>query len=606
MVDTYELSIRVDDVEVISYCPYELMSFEDYTNQVSYFSFTIENPSGVTPAKMQTVLIYSSAGIIFDGYIVEVKTRKRDNGITTEYDIEAADKKILLEKSVLTQAEFTGTDSAILSALLTATYPDLTDTFDFSTDITSFLSDMAMLVNEISLLDALNELADLAGGAAFRFETVGVVNFETNSMIYTLPGPQVGTVQGSVGNPGSALRSTSFLANEYISILLTFDIPIKFIKVTWDFYQDSASSYRIYWNGDLLTSAGLGATVDQWVTKSREFGAPISASTIELRLIGGVAVNDLRMDNVKINDGAVSTGNHLDNLRWDSIPDAGDFDLDIQSGDEFASEIDFFTGSPEDFNSITVIGGSKDTAVDWTYESRGDMNHFDLEAHVKDIVIYKNTNIDGSPTWTVQTAGEYGVDELTVDGGSKDVLYDATDHWLLFNSNPSDLSKSIRVTGTIQKPIRIRVEDVGAGEPTFATTYYNESVQTEDEAVAVGLARLERSNAIKRITFKTHDPVFKVGQSIDIDDSARGINETLTITKITTKWLGASGHAEFIVECGENDIVGADLLIANNDKRSRKNSVASTAVTLTVTTLFDADGTTALTDTDGRRLYEGA
>ena len=626
MPSAFNLSILVNDVEMISFIPFESMSFVDYPTRVSYFNFTIENPSSA-PALHDSVIILSGTTVIFVGNIVELNERKRDNGITTTYELECADFKIKLMKSYLIRAEYTGSDTTILANLLLNTYPDLTSYFDFDTNVTSFLSDMALDTNENSLLDALNELAELAGGAAWRFDLVlPIVTVDYDSGYSTYVNSQVGIfttfAEAAIGNPGNALQGLfagSLSPGDWFQTTVTLPASVSITNAMLDFYVDSDSPSIVWyievWDGGVLqvtfiSTFAYGADPSP-VWRSEDIlndafnpeELPVTGDEVRFKLITGgtPATNDWRIDNLKI-----IGGDEKDGLVWDSTPDASSFNIDIQSGNEFAFDLDLFEGSLEDYNSITVIGGSIDVAVDYTMESDGDLIYFPIATHIRDIVVYKNTGTDGSPTWTVQSDGQWGVDELTGAGGSKDVLYDAVEHWLVFNSTPSNLSKSIRLTGTIKKPIRVRVEEVGAGDPTYATTVYAENVQTEDEAVAYGHSLLAENNAIKRVTFKTYEPGLKPGQNIDLDDSARGLNETLRITKISTRWLGASGHAEFTVECGNDESEDAGVLIANNDIRSRENRDANVAVTSTINTLFDADGTTVLTDTNGRRLYESA
>lgn len=603
---TYVVSILVNDVEVVSFVPFSTMSFDDNARDVSYFRFTIENPSGVTPARAQTVVITNGAIVIFDGFIMALETKKRDNGIKIEYVIEAADKKVLLQKSVLDYNELSGSDASILSSLLSNTYPDLTDDFDFGTGVDSYLSDMDFNVGDDSLLDALNGLSDLAGGANWRFDNVAggdaTITFDDGGAAYTIPvGSQGGVTTG--GNPDNCVAATGVTLNQYVSVEFDLGESKSITDFNFDYFVTDRLevTLELYVDSFLAFNNQIFATSGAWETRS---GLTVTETgqVIEIRLVASDTQADMRIDNIEF-PGALTGGDNTPELQWGLGADATDFDLDIQSGDEFALDIDLFEGDFDDFNSITVIGGKEEVSVVWTYESDGDLDHFALELPIKNIVIDKNTGTDGSPIWTTQDDGIFGTDLLSSQGGSKEILYDPEKAWLWFNNTPPNLSKSIRVSGEIERPVRVRVEDVASGDRTYATTHFDDSVKSQEEAVALGQSLLDKRNAISRVTFKTYEPTLKPGQSINIADSARGLDETLTITNIQTKWIGASGHALFTVTCGEDDLPSADILIANNDKRSRKNATPAATTTATINFLFDTDGS-KLFDTDGKTLFE--
>lgn len=287
-------------------------------------------------------------------------------------------------------------------------------------------------------------------------------------------------------------------------------------------------------------------------------------------------------------------------LNWGAAPSAP-FDIDIQSGDEFASDIDLELGDFDSFNTVFVTGGIEEVTVDWTMESDGDLVTFPLPTFIKNYTISKNTNTDASPTWTAQTVGVWGVDTFT----TKNVLYDTVEHWLYFNTAPSNLSKSIRIQATIERPIRVRVDDpsIDSDTPILATTINDDSITSVADANAIGEAALAKKNNPTRLSFNTYEPGLRAGQSITVTDSARGLNETLTIQRVTARWLGASGHAQFSVEAGTGESDGIDVIVANNDKRSRANSPRASLTTIISNALLDADNS-VLTDSDGATLYE--
>jgi hypothetical protein len=783
---TYPLTIKVNDVDVTANVDFSTIDFQDHATQVSWMRFTIENPSGVTPAKSHSVSVVSGSTVVFFGLIMELKTKKHDNGHVLDYEVECADQKIRLQKSLVGFNIFSGTDASILSSLLSNAYPDLSSLFDFSTGVTGFMDDLTLPANEDNLLDLLADLSELSNNADYRFEYTGsggnvTVDFEAtghSDFSTAESGGWTLTTTGSGNGGGNAFKGTkaSVSTGDFFEIQVNFPSPVIVQTLDFDFYADSndISAVLIEVNWDGFSSAlwfdpnisdstwtpvewndqtGFGDGFDREV-----FPAYINSEiTIQVQVnVGGSGAWDIRLDNIvfgtandtakivtfdvggdssstsdtnmdstateaggntgntfrgtttstsaqditvthdlgtdtaiygigahlkyvgggaeenvdleyEIRNNVLSvvssgtlpgslrtsdwyyigkpfttpiTGQHIDiilghqtsvpagsktyridnmivvlnaegdaatpsgqELQWSDTPDATDFNIDVQSGDEFAFDIDLSEGDIDDFNSVTVTGGYEEVAIDWTYESDGDMDHFDLELPIDSLAVFKNTNTDASPTWTAQTLGTWGTDDRTVDGGSKDVLYDPDNHWLYFNSNPSNLSKSIRVTGTIRKPIRVRVEDISGSDPTFATSIHNDNITSVDEAVTLGQAALDKRKGITRLEFSTYEPGLKPGQTITVTDSARGLSESIKIQQINTKWLGASGHAQFKIMAGNEETTGLDVLVANNDRRSRPKPLPAATTIQTATLLQDVDGE-SLQDVDGELLYE--
>lgn len=658
----YALTITVNDVDVTAYVSYKSIIFDDYRHAVSRFNFIMESPVGITPEKNHQVQVIAKnltgTPIIFIGYIVELETRKRSNGITLVYEAECADMKIRLQKSVLDVDSLTGSDADILSALLSNAYPDLSSEFDFSTNVTSLLDDLSLPTANNNILDSLSQLSDLVGGSDWRLEnpslgettTLGFENSgETVNVFYAGGGSSTkpfvavslnasGTQNPEYyfgGNTGALDRVMAWrpttgtfarISNHSLSFRSEVVANGEFKTLTnlrFTYYINPALSDDLEMYVRVVSTVGTASytlpsvTYGAWTTVDLEAlgatnipalidGTDTASVSIFIQPKSGVTISpssttvDIRMDDI---EWVFSDGLATPSLVWDDEAPDADFDIDIDAGDEFAFDIDLTVGDFDDFNSVTVIGGFTDESIDWTYESDGDQEHFDIELPVKDITVYKNTGTDGSPTWTEQTLGIWGEDDLTGDGGTADVLYDKQYYWLLFNSNPSNLSKSIRITGTIEKPLRVRVENVESGDPVFATTVYNKNITSLDEAVAVGNAALAKKNAIRKLEFRTYEPTLKVGQAITVTDSNRGLDERIVINRISTKWLGASGHAEFHVFCGEDDDYGADTIIANNDKRSRENSALAETGTTTASIITDESGN-AITDESGYVIYE--
>lgn len=628
MPDNYALTILLNDVDVTEFIKYDSLSFDDFANAVSYFRFTIENPSGVTPAQLQSVLVLGKTldpvPVIFRGLVMEVQTKKRDNGITLEYAIEAADQKVRLQKSVLPDKIYTGVDTDIIDEIFGDVYPDLSDIFEISDGTDSFATDLELPVSDSSLLDAINDLANRSG-AKWRMErgnaispTISFTNVNDGIKEFTGANPKpywvgssgtgVVAVSPSDGNPGHCLKWTQsgVSGGLYKGLAFTIFFPAgteNLSPVSMDvWYLGSGNDLEATMFGDVEATVDT-ADEGTWQTITLP---DVTESTwfydVFLRIPASAAgANEIRIDNVLIGDiqGQVTT---RDQLRWGDQPETTDWDLDIANSDEFAFDIDLSTGSIEDVNSVIVIGGKEDVAIDWIYGSFGTQDHFDLEKPVKGIQVYKNTGDDSSIVWTLQDLGIFGTDELT-GVGAKDVLYDAKDHWLLFATDPDKLDSAIRITGTIEKPIRALVEGNVGSNPILVTPIYDDTISSTEQAVAIGNATLNRINAAKRLSFVTYNPGLKVGQAIQVIDSARGLNETLVIHTMRTRWLGASGHAEFTVECGDQETISADILIADLDKRTRLKAYGANLTTSTINLVTDVDGSNAL-DTNNALVYE--
>jgi hypothetical protein len=340
---TFDVTITVNDVDVTAFVPLESMAFTDNARQVSTFDFTISNPTGVTPARGHEVIVTANslAGtpVIFIGYIMELASKKRDNGITKEYEVRCADRKILLQKSVIGDNIFTGSDFDILADLLANTYPDLSSYFDFGTDITSFADGLEFPTPDgMNLLDALNDLADLTG-ADWRVETVtgdsASITFDdgtyTDYVLQTGTGMSSGGETAS-GNPGDAFQGTSgaAAADQFIQIKITLSAAIDVYDISFDGYMDApggAATARpriiLYLaGGQVFNSAnvtGILPNDGSWytVTASIDFtanpgddwtAAPYNCDEIWIlnSVSGAYSSSDMRLDNIIINPPAAT------------------------------------------------------------------------------------------------------------------------------------------------------------------------------------------------------------------------------------------------------------------------------------------------------------
>jgi hypothetical protein len=650
----YDLTITINDVDATIYIPHNSMSMELYPRQVSTFRFRVENPSGVTPSRNHEIVVTANslAGtpVVFLGYIREVKTTKFGNGISVFYECEAADRKILLQRSVIDTDYLTGTDTSILSALLTNGYPDLSSYFNFSDNVTGFADGLNLPVGNSSIMEALEALSELTGGE-YSFDNIASNGIDSISFSggddiaisgTTKPyitGAYLGSntfspaaaIGGSVGNPGASLylqpTSGSNLgptsALSFHSYLYTPPANAELSNITFDYYigtdittativvtvYDTSSSTTSYtfsspttgsWQSVDVNADGGSALFPETIGRTAAGLVPEIVIEFKIGAVYDASVStvDMRLDNVAFTLNPAFGGNgNSSALNWgDTAPDA-DFNFNIDSSDEFGFNFDFTEGDFDDYNSVTVVGGNTEDAIDWTYPNQDSQVHINIETDVSDIVVYKNTGSEGTPTWTSQTVGVYGEDDIS----SVDVLYNKLNHWLLFATAPPNYYDAVRITGTILTPIRVRVEDVQGSDPTYATVVENSSITSVDQALALGNSKLKKRNAVKNLTFKTYEPGLVPGQKISITDSGRGLAETLVIQRISVRWVGGD-KALFTVECGTDESIGIDTIVANNDKRSRDNQLAAGAVVRTYTSITDADDNT-LTDAFGRIVY---
>lgn len=645
----YDVTITIDGVDVSMFVPWNTMGMDDYPKQVSSLNFTVENPVGIVPARGHQVIMIADSlpdtPVIFLGYIRELKTSKFQNSLSVFYEIEAADSKILLQRSVIDIAVLSGSDVDIIQNLLTNAYPDLTGLFDFGSGVDGFIDGLDLPVGNSNILDALKDLADLTG-ASYSFDIAASgsgdivtfdsaedninVKFSTDSvpakpyLQYQMTGGSSlaePVLDVSAGNPTHCARwqptsgnwggfpgtGSPRMSPEYVSSgFLTLT------NITFDYYINSAISSNVEIHVRIGTTKVIaGLTGDAWtsldVSASTSFAFPLNINTSTSFFIQfhapatidtGTTAVDIRVDNVLLHfDPPIFPSEGGTELQWGPEAPLSDINFNIETGDEFGFNYDLNEGDWDDYNSITVIGGNEERAIDWTYPNQDSQDHINIETDVDDLVVFKNTGTQGSPIWTEQTSGILGTDEL----GDVDVLYDNVEHWLYFDTAPSDFTNAIRITGTIRIPIKVRVENIEPGGQVYATTFENSAITSEEQALGFGTSKLDERNAVKTLTFVTYEPGLKPGQRVTVTDTARGLDESLVIQRISTKWRSGK-TAEFSVECGTAEISTVDATIAANEKRSRNTQLNAGADVVSYAVINDADGI-ILTDVDNRTGY---
>jgi hypothetical protein len=654
MAELYNITIILNGVDITTLCPFEKLSHDDNLRSPSYFSLTVERPSFVPERGMQLLVIATAmvgTPTIFNGYVQEIIIRKRDNAIALEYDLDCGDIKAVLAATVIPYAEYAGTDAEIIAGLVANTYPDVSAYLDFSSGVDSFGDDLAFASNEESLLDALNRFAD-STGANLRFDTrTGeggiVLRFTPDVDIveqgawstggatpyWYAPFPTSdwdGELASSGGNPGycAHLDMTSYTAPtiEYGGVIIHLGSALQVNNVSFDikFHNGPAGLWYLrVRRGDSVSLIGgdlSGYERDVWhhidcaaldpaafpFTAVAGAGANGAANEFPINISGGFgslsnqSILGMWIDNVIIETETAATIGNTDKLVYSPIPEAADFDLDIQNSVEFGSDFDLSLGAIDDFNSITVVGGKERVAIDEALESDGASVYMKLPFAVRSLAVYKNTGSDTTPSWTAQTLGIDGTDEIT----AKDVLHNPTEQFLYFASAPANMRKAVRITGFREKPIRVRVEAIGDGDMVSATTVTNENITSEEEAIAFGNALLAKKNAQRRLEFITYNEGLKVGQEMTVVDSVRGLSETLIIQRINTTWIsGKTG--KFSVECGEDEQSSIDNIIIGIDKKASQNAGNGAFATTTIEALLDEDGV-QITDDLGSLLYESS
>jgi hypothetical protein len=635
---SFAIAIYLDGVDITTHCPLDKLDLEDLVHDPSSFNFTIEDASAITVSQSMIVEVYttetSPVKLIFYGYILKYKQRKRDNGVSIEYDVSCEDRKVRLQKSVVPYGNYEGLDTDILTDLLANAYPDLSTEFDFSSLVNSVADDLSLDVNDDNMLDLLKKLADQSG-ASYRFDKNAgggeiLITFDSggwgeelsqseyiNGMLgyhfYDGPGIQLLSVVAAVGNPDNCVRWTDLnsgtISNGNTMCLLEINLGGEYgiTEISFDYFVSGTSNVGLVGSGGQTQAiAGTGAWHSHTFTLDHDTQFPKIGFEATASLNLALITLNLRFDNIRVTTTSPIPGGTapIEQLVWDSEPDSTDYDYDVDLSDEFGSDFNLDIGGFDDFNSIIVTGGKIEHPISWTYHSNAIEEHLGLELPVKDIAVFKNTGSFGSPVWDELDLGQWGVDKLNSEtDGTKEVLYDTVNHWLYFDALdlPPDLENAVKVEGFILRPIRVKVENTTGDEPIFAGAIYDESITTEEQAAQAGFAELEKRNAVRNLSFKTYEPGLEAGQAISVTDTARGLSETLIIQAIRTHWIGgASAQSE--VECGNEESSNAATLIANNDKRSRKKA-APAAIGTTEASLLTDEDENVLQDELGNDLY---
>jgi len=185
------------------------------------------------------------------------------------------------------------------------------------------------------------------------------------------------------------------------------------------------------------------------------------------------------------------------------------------------------------------------------------------------------------------------------------VLYDLEEHWVEFQTEPSDLLRAWRIVGRIKQRMRATIQNednIAATGLELVDKLYDGNVTTPSQAFDLAQSELARREPSATVTFDTYDPGLLAGDEIDIVDSSQSFDETLIIERVTRTYLGG-GKGKFHVECGKYAIGFDDVLHTVNNTNEPKVPLSEDAVPVVLRILTDADGA-QLTDANGLILAD--
>lgn len=221
-------------------------------------------------------------------------------------------------------------------------------------------------------------------------------------------------------------------------------------------------------------------------------------------------------------------------------------------------------------NMVTVVGGTYfSDDMDYIGEANGEATKFllpyKLHPPVSEslILVYKNIGSDETPNWSALGVGIDNVDEL---GGSIDVLYNFDEKLLIFSSAPTELKKSIKVTGRYDVPVLVRVRSTPSYDlygKWYEDKVVNQDIDDKDWATMLGKGILADCAFVKESgsLFCERDGLV-AGQRIHIYNAVRDIDDYYLIHKVSTSILGGT-TCRYKVQFGEYNPDLIDLLIAH-------------------------------------------
>ena len=295
-------------------------------------------------------------------------------------------------------------------------------------------------------------------------------------------------------------------------------------------------------------------------------------------------------------------------LNWSDTPPDAPFDVDIGVGDDIFGNLEVLSPAIDSINSVIVTGGFEYEDIDWIYFGNGQQVHWDTETQIFPLDgedfprIYRNTGSEGSPSWTQQTVA----DRTETLGVGNDVLWDAEDHWIEWNSAPPNFYDSWRVVGRIKLRIRVTVTDSDAVSADGVELYdaiYDDKITSQDDAFYAGQAELDSRAAPLSVKFDTYEPGLIPGQKIDVTDSGDlNLAETDLIIERVNITSKGGGYAFFRVECGAHIPTFIDVAAQTYRMAEKRAPIDASTESVTLVPLQDENGV-YLQDENGLQLY---
>jgi len=178
------------------------------------------------------------------------------------------------------------------------------------------------------------------------------------------------------------------------------------------------------------------------------------------------------------------------------------------------------------------------------------------------IRVYRNTNIEGTPTWTEMTVGVDGKDNPI----NFDVLYNFDEKLLKWYVAPPAFYDAVKVLGQWEVNLILEVKS----RPSYeAYGRWYEYAITDESLTGREAARLRGKAILAEHAFAKENGILTctqdglvAGQYVKITDSIRGIQGNYLIHRVTSRILGGELF-EYTVEFGEWNQDLFDILIAH-------------------------------------------
>jgi hypothetical protein len=188
-----------------------------------------------------------------------------------------------------------------------------------------------------------------------------------------------------------------------------------------------------------------------------------------------------------------------------------------------------------------------------------------------------SVTLNGTP----QTVGIANQDDPT----AFDVMYNDQQRWIQFTAGAPGTGQTIKVFGTAKVPIVAHASDASSvatyGE--YQGVISDTKILSVPEAQARATAQiLQFGHPVFDVKLKTLVPGCKIGQAINFNLPAFGINDTLIIKRVEVVGYapGANGMLEYQIECIGSDVVTfTDLMQSVLQQEANQTTVDDSTVT---------------------------